>query len=100
MAVRTVHLRLVSESQDGAQCWVPAESWQQRTGPEALSEEREPLAEKEGSKTVYSSGLRNGAQRSVWVSDGTDLGGKDVGAAPKVQGALRPWFWGILESVE
>lgn len=47
---------------------------------------------KEGSKTEYSSGLWNRAQRGVWVSDGADRGGKDVGAAPKVQGALRSWF--------
>lgn len=37
---------------------------------------------KEGSRTVYASGLRNGAQSGVWVLGDTKRGGKDVGASP------------------
>ncbi|EDL20986.1 mCG1032870 [Mus musculus] len=45
---------------------------------------------KESSKTVYSSGLRNGAQSGVWVLGETDRGGKDVGAAPAFEAPRSP----------
>lgn len=45
---------------------------------------------KEDCRTVYASGLRNGAQSGVWVLGDTKRGGKDVGASPVFEAPKSP----------